>query len=141
MQNARVEEVQFAGVKVPKSFAEALTGKHSDTSSVFKILPIGKVFYHIFSGSMEKQSLILSMSAVSLKPGVFRVSPWIPDFNPLTHKPRNTQTWIRNAILIIVQLCFTGIIVICLDELLQKGYGLGSGISLFIAINICESII
>merc|ERR1711998_238022 len=36
-----------------------------------------------------------------------------------------------NAILIIVQLFFAGIIVICLDELLQKGYGLGSGISLF----------
>merc|ERR1719201_808269 len=32
-------------------------------------------------------------------------------------------------------------IVIILDELLQKGYGLGSGISLFIATNICESII
>jgi len=46
-----------------------------------------------------------------------------------------------NAILIIVQLFFAGIIVICLDELLQKGYGLGSGISLFIATNICENII
>mmetsp|Transcript_6280 Transcript_6280/g.21076 ORF Transcript_6280/g.21076 Transcript_6280/m.21076 type:complete len:85 (-) Transcript_6280:2250-2504(-) len=34
-----------------------------------------------------------------------------------------------------------GIIVICLDELLTKGYGLGSGISLFIATNQCESII
>lgn len=41
-----------------------------------------------------------------------------------------------NAILIILQLIFAGIIVICLDELLQKGYGLGSGISLFIATNI-----
>lgn len=28
-----------------------------------------------------------------------------------------------------------------LDELLQKGYGLGSGISLFIATNICENIL
>lgn len=46
-----------------------------------------------------------------------------------------------NAILIILQLFFAGIIVICLDELLNKGYGLGSGISLFIATNICESII
>ena len=34
-----------------------------------------------------------------------------------------------------------GIIVLLLDELLQKGYGLGSGISLFIATNICETII
>jgi len=46
-----------------------------------------------------------------------------------------------NAILIILQLFCAGIIVICLDELLQKGYGLGSGISLFIATNICEQII
>lgn len=46
-----------------------------------------------------------------------------------------------NAILIVIQLFFAGIIVIVLDELLQKGYGLGSGISLFIATNICESII
>merc|ERR1719331_1685892 len=46
-----------------------------------------------------------------------------------------------NAILIIIQLFFAGIIVIILDELLQKDYGLGSGISLFIATNICESIV
>jgi len=46
-----------------------------------------------------------------------------------------------NAILIIMQLFFAGIIVIMLDELLQKGYGLGSGISLFIATNICENIV
>merc|ERR1719215_1945010 len=43
--------------------------------------------------------------------------------------------------MIIWQLFFSGIIVILLDELLQKGYGLGSGISLFIATNICETIV
>ena len=46
-----------------------------------------------------------------------------------------------NAILIIVQLFAGGLIVLMLDELLQKGYGLGSGISLFIATNICEDIL
>jgi protein transport protein SEC61 subunit alpha len=46
-----------------------------------------------------------------------------------------------NAILIIVQLFFAGVLVLLLDELLQKGYGLGSGISLFIATNICETIV
>merc|ERR1712157_23328 len=46
-----------------------------------------------------------------------------------------------NAILIIIQLFIAGVIVIVLDELLQKGYGLGSGISLFIATNICETIV
>ena len=46
-----------------------------------------------------------------------------------------------NACLLIIQLSFAGLIVIYLDELLQSGYGLGSGISLFIATNICENII
>jgi len=48
---------------------------------------------------------------------------------------------VGNALLIIVQLFFAGLIVLTLDELLQKGYGLGSGISLFIATNICETIV
>ena len=39
------------------------------------------------------------------------------------------------------QLFVAGLIVLLLDELLQKGYGLGSGISLFIATNICETIV
>jgi len=46
-----------------------------------------------------------------------------------------------NAIMIIIQLTFAGVVVIMLDELLNKGYGLGSGISLFIATNICENIL
>ncbi|VVB06647.1 unnamed protein product [Arabis nemorensis] len=51
------------------------------------------------------------------------------------------QLGVGNALLIVFQLVFAGIIVICLDELLQKGYGLGSAISLFIATNLCESVI
>ncbi|KAM6574110.1 hypothetical protein CsatA_022437 [Cannabis sativa] len=51
------------------------------------------------------------------------------------------QIGIGNSILIIFQLFFASIIVISLDELLQKGYGLGSAISLFITTNICENII
>lgn len=42
-----------------------------------------------------------------------------------------------NAILIVLQLTISGFIVILLDDMLQKGYGLGSGVSLFIAVNIC----
>lgn len=45
-----------------------------------------------------------------------------------------------NAMLIILQLTTSGFIVILLDDMLQKGYGLGSGVSLFIAVNICENI-
>ena len=43
--------------------------------------------------------------------------------------------------MVVLQLFVAGIVVLLLDELLQKGYGLGSGISLFIATNICETIV
>jgi len=46
-----------------------------------------------------------------------------------------------NCVLIVAQLFLAGFMVLMLDELLQKGYGLGSGISLFIATNICELIL
>ncbi|EGR30505.1 protein transport protein sec61 alpha subunit, putative [Ichthyophthirius multifiliis] len=46
-----------------------------------------------------------------------------------------------NCLLIFSQLVFSGIVVMLLDDMLNKGYGLGSGISLFIATNICENIV
>ena len=52
-----------------------------------------------------------------------------------------SQLGALNAYLIIIQLVIAGVIVLLLDEVLQKGYGIGSGISLFIAVNICETII
>jgi len=45
------------------------------------------------------------------------------------------------CVLLVVQLFFAGIIVVLIDEMMTKGYGLGSGISLFIATNICETIV
>lgn len=46
-----------------------------------------------------------------------------------------------NALLIVAQLTVAGVILLMLDELLQKGYGLGSGINLFIASHICETVL
>ena len=46
-----------------------------------------------------------------------------------------------NCLLIFSQLVFSGIVVMLLDDMLNKGYRLGSGISLFIATNICENIV
>lgn len=47
---------------------------------------------------------------------------------------------ITTEIVIMLQLVAAGIIVLLLDELLQKGWGLGSGISLFIAAGVAASI-
>ncbi|MCW4018028.1 MAG: preprotein translocase subunit SecY [Candidatus Bathyarchaeota archaeon] len=44
------------------------------------------------------------------------------------------------AIIIFVQLIAAGIVVMLLDELVQKGWGLGSGISLFIMAGVAQNI-
>jgi protein transport protein SEC61 subunit alpha len=43
--------------------------------------------------------------------------------------------------ILLSQLIVAGMIIILLDELLQKGYGFGNGINLFIVTNVCEKII
>jgi len=47
---------------------------------------------------------------------------------------------LTTEIVIMLQLVAAGIIVLLLDELLQKGWGLGSGISLFIAAGVAATI-
>lgn len=43
--------------------------------------------------------------------------------------------------LIVAQLMVSTMICILLDELMQKGWGIGSGTSLFIATNVCDTIV
>lgn len=40
--------------------------------------------------------------------------------------------------IIFIQLLFSGLVIILLDEMLQKGYGYGNGVNLFIVANVCE---
>ncbi len=44
-------------------------------------------------------------------------------------------------ILFLVQLTFAGFVIMMMDEVIQKGYGLGSGISLFIATSVSFNIV
>jgi protein transport protein SEC61 subunit alpha len=52
-----------------------------------------------------------------------------------------TSLTVMNMILVFLQLLFAGLIVILLDELTQKGWGLGSGVSLFIVANVAQQIV
>ena len=45
------------------------------------------------------------------------------------------------TIIIFIQLVFAGLVVMLLDELVQKGWGLGSGISLFIMAGVAQNIL
>jgi len=52
-----------------------------------------------------------------------------------------SEIGVVKTLLLILQLNVSGMIVVLLDELISKGYGFGSGLNLFIATNVCESII
>lgn len=45
------------------------------------------------------------------------------------------------CLLLLLQLVIAGLIVILLDEMLQKEYGLGNGVNLFIVTSVCERIV
>jgi protein transport protein SEC61 subunit alpha len=45
------------------------------------------------------------------------------------------------CVALILQLVTAGFVVLMLDDLLSKGWGLGSGLNLFIVTNICESVV
>ncbi|NPD88527.1 MAG: hypothetical protein HGN29_07375 [Asgard group archaeon] len=47
---------------------------------------------------------------------------------------------IISKLIILVQLLAAGFVIILMDELLQRGYGLGSGTSLFILASVCYNI-
>lgn len=52
-----------------------------------------------------------------------------------------SQLGTTGCLILVLQLFISGIIVLMLDELLSKGYGLGGGINVFIVTNICEGIL
>ncbi|EED77848.1 predicted protein [Postia placenta Mad-698-R] len=82
----------------------------------------------LFSGAQKLFALIISLGQAT-----------VYVLTGLYGQPRDLGAGV--CLLLIIQLISASLIVILLDELLQKGYGLGSGISLFIATNICESIV
>ncbi|MFX0076554.1 MAG: preprotein translocase subunit SecY [Candidatus Hermodarchaeota archaeon] len=47
---------------------------------------------------------------------------------------------IANATFVFLQLLFAGVVIILLDEILQKGWGIGSGVSLFIATGVAGQV-
>lgn len=50
-------------------------------------------------------------------------------------------TDVRVSIIIFIQLLVAGVILMLLDELIQKGWGIGSGISLFIMAGVAQTIL
>ncbi|KAJ3144731.1 translocon subunit, partial [Irineochytrium annulatum] len=79
----------------------------------------------LFSGAQKLLSLMLAvvMAVISVLTGAFgELQPGM-------------------AVAVWTQLVVASLIVILLDELLQKGYGFGAGVSLFACVSICENVV
>lgn len=87
-----------------------------------------------------KEDLILNETCSKLLAILLTIGQAIVQVSTGFYGPVN-QIGMQVSILLVIQLFFSGIIVILLDELLQKGFGLGSGVNLFIATNVCENIV
>lgn len=48
---------------------------------------------------------------------------------------------VTTSIVIFLQLLFAGVIILLLDEMIQKGWGIGSGISLFIMAGVAQKVL
>jgi preprotein translocase SecY subunit len=94
----------------------------------------GSKMVNIDMSNPEDRSLFTSASKIlSVVMTIFEASAYIFGGSYGTLK-------ITTQMIILLQLVGAGIVVLLLDELLQKGWGLGSGISLFIAAGVASSI-
>ena len=104
---------------------------------IFQVLQ-GAQILEIDNNSKEERALLngaQKLLAMVMTIGQAIVSVWSGIYgNP-------TELGAGVCVLLVLQLFCAGIVVVLIDEMMTKGYGLGSGISLFIATNICETIV
>lgn len=61
----------------------------------FKLIPLGRVFYHVLLNNMAKQCTALTAVLINVFPGIFRVNSWTPDFNMDCQKQSMPQVCVR----------------------------------------------
>ncbi|MCW4006941.1 MAG: preprotein translocase subunit SecY [Candidatus Bathyarchaeota archaeon] len=82
-------------------------------------------------GLFTVASKVFSIGLTGIQAGAYLISGMYGSINDLGVA----------AVVIFVQLVAAGIVVLLLDELVQKGWGLGSGISLFIMAGVAQQIL
>lgn len=105
-------------------------------SMVFQLLQGTKLIHVDMSNKQDRELFQTAQKLFAIVLSVGQATVYV--LTGMYGPPRSLGTAV--CLLLILQLVFAGIIVILLDELLQKGYGLGSGISLFTATNVCEQV-
>ena len=61
----------------------------------WRLISLGRGFYHIILTTEVNISHILSRGALALKPDILRLQNWIADFDPYAQKVTTTMIWVR----------------------------------------------
>ena len=105
------------------------------TAGLILQLLVGSAIIKCDMGNSEDRSLFTSASKVfSIALTGIQASAYL--ISGMYGSIASTAT-----IIIFIQLIFAGLVVMLLDELVQKGWGLGSGISLFIMAGVAQQIL
>jgi preprotein translocase SecY subunit len=88
----------------------------------------------LFTGAQKVMTILLTM---------FQILAYLyaGAFGKLGQSAANGGINSTDAIVIFLQLLASGIIIIMLDEVIQKGWGIGSGVSLFIAAGVASQML
>lgn len=88
-----------------------------------------------FTNPQDRSLFTTASKVVSIMMYIFQISAY------MLAGAFGAQVTPETAFVIILQLLSAGVILMLLDELLQKGWGLGSGISLFIVAGVAQRIL
>ena len=69
--------------------------KHWMLNSDWRLISLGRGYYQILLKSPAEKTHVWGLGSVHLKPGILRLQPWVPDFNPSLQKSTNAQVWVR----------------------------------------------
>ncbi|KAK0578192.1 hypothetical protein LWI29_006536 [Acer saccharum] len=69
--------------------------KHWMLNSDWRLISLGRGYYQILLKSPTDKTHVWGLGSVHLKPGILRLQPWVPDFNPSLQKSTNAQVWVR----------------------------------------------
>lgn len=59
------------------------------------VYSIGEGFFNLKFPTADVKARVFLKGLLFLRPGVFRLSQWVPNFNPNLQKQTNAQVWIR----------------------------------------------
>jgi protein transport protein SEC61 subunit alpha len=102
---------------------------------IMQLLAGSKIIKIDLSNSDDRSKFTASQKSLAMLMTAIQASAYI------VSGAYGTSLTIMNQIFVFLQLFFAGLVVILLDELTQKGWGLGSGVSLFIVANVAQQIV